>query len=194
MRAITINLLWLLPTFALTMDILTARVLAAMTAYDAGDARRIHHFLKVYSLAAAIGRLEGLSEAQQRVLEAAALLHDIGIHPAERLHGHCAGPLQEQLGPPEAEQLLRRVGGYSEEEIQRVGFLIAHHHTYTHIDALDWQILVEADFLVNLYEDNESREAAVRVGDRIFRTAAGKQLLSDMLLAPAWTPQMPVAP
>lgn len=170
------------------MDALTARLLAAMTAYDAGDARRIHHFLKVYALAAAIGRLEGLAPEQQRVLEAAALLHDIGIHPAERLHGHCAGALQEQLGPPEAEALLHRLGGYAEKEIQRICFLIAHHHTYAHIDALDWQILVEADFLVNLYEDGESREAAVRVCERIFRTAAGKQLLSDMLLAPSWKP------
>lgn len=175
------------------MDTPIARLVVAMTAYDAGDARRIHHFLKVYALAAAIGRLEGLTPEQQRVLEAAALLHDIGIHPAERLHGHCAGPLQEQLGPPEAEVLLRHLGGYSEEEIQRVCFLIAHHHTYTHIDALDWQILVEADFLVNLYEDGESREAAARVGERIFRTATGKQLLSDMLLAPAWNPQTSTA-
>ena len=176
------------------MHLLTARLLAAMTAYDAGDARRIHHFLKVYALAAAIGRLEGLTPEQQRVLEAAALLHDIGIHPAERLYGHCAGPLQEQLGPSEAEALLQRLGGYSEEEVRRICFLIAHHHTYSHIDALDWQILVEADFLVNLYEDGEDAAAAGRVGERLFRTATGKRLLSDMLLAPAWNSQSPTAP
>ena len=34
--------------------------------------------------------------------------------------------------------------------IRRVEYLVGHHHTYKDIDGLDYQILVEADFLVNI--------------------------------------------
>ena len=49
--------------------------------------------------------------------------------------------------------------GYDEAVIDRVLFLIAHHHTYTGIEGEDYQILVEADFLVNLFEDGSSRKS-----------------------------------
>jgi uncharacterized protein len=58
--------------------------------------------------------------------------------------------------------------------------LIGHHHTYDHIDAPDWQILVEADFLVNLFEDGESRDTVLKVREKIFRTETGKRILNDM--------------
>ena len=58
--------------------------------------------------------------------------------------------------------------------------MIAHHHTYHNIDGLDYQILVEADFLVNLFEDNLSKEAAVNAYQNIFKTATGKQICKEM--------------
>lgn len=45
-----------------------AKLIAAMTEYDKGDARRIHHFLKVHNLAATIGTLEGLEAETQDIL------------------------------------------------------------------------------------------------------------------------------
>lgn len=165
-------------------DIRLAQLTAAMVAYDRGDARRIHHFLKVHALAACIGRLEGLDTQTQFVLEAAAILHDIGIHLAERLHHSSAGHWQEELGPPEAVALLSRLGGYTPAQVDRIAFLIGHHHTYTDIDGPDYQILVEADFLVNLHEDGASLEAVRQSGERIFRTTTGRKLLSDMYLTP----------
>ena len=41
---------------------------------------------------------------------------------------------------------MRKVGGYTEEQIERVKYLVGHHHTYDNIDGLDYQILIEADF------------------------------------------------
>ena len=64
-----------------------AKLIAAMTEYDKGDARRIHHFLKVHNLAATIGTLEGLEAETQDILESAAILHDIGIHVSEHKYG-----------------------------------------------------------------------------------------------------------
>lgn len=95
---------------------------------------------------------EGLSADLQEITEVAALVHDIGIHRAEALYGSSAGKYQEELGPAEAEALLRTLNAPS-ALTARVSYLVGHHHTYTNIDGLDYQILVEADFLVNLYED-----------------------------------------
>ena len=41
--------------------------------------------------------------------------------------------------------------GYDKKIIERVSYLVAHHHTYNEIDDVDYQILVEADFLVNIH-------------------------------------------
>ena len=72
---------------------------AAAAHYDTGDPRRVQHFIKVYGYCRLLGLSEGLDTHTQNMLEAAALLHDIGIHEAERRHGSSAGPYQEQEGP-----------------------------------------------------------------------------------------------
>ena len=100
----------------------------------------------VYMFAALIGKMEGLPPEQQEILEIAAILHDIGIIPAEKKYGFNNGKLQEQEGPAYARALLQEAGGYPPELIDRVCFLIAHHHTYEGVDGPDWQILLEADF------------------------------------------------
>lgn len=171
------------------MDYRTAKLLEAMTRHDKGDTRRIQHFVKVHDLSVTIGRLEGVSEDVMAILEAASILHDIGIHPSEKKYGNCAGPHQEELGPYEAEELFNNLNPelpeesrYSDTEIDRVKFLIGHHHTYEGIDGIDWQILVEADFLVNLYEDHSPIETVLKVRDTIFRTKAGLSLLNDMFI------------
>ncbi len=166
------------------MNMQTAKLMTAMIHYDSGDTRRIQHFVKVHDLAATIGVLEGLDEQTQRILEAAAILHDIGIHLSEQKYGSSSGLYQEMEGPAEAEKLLRALGGYSEEEIERIQYLIGHHHTYTGIDGMDYQILVEADFLVNLYEDSSPRSAILAARERIFRTDTGLRILDDMFAVP----------
>lgn len=150
-----------------------------MIEFDAGDARRIQHFIKVASLARTIGVGEGLDEATLLTLETAAIVHDIGIHPAEERYGHQNGKLQEELGPVPARAMLAEVG-FDAATCERVAFLVGHHHTYDAIDGPDYQALVEADFLVNLFEDDASETAIRSAGDKIFRTATGKKLLSDM--------------
>ena len=62
---------------------------------------------------------------------------------------------------------------------QSVMRLIARHHTYTDIDGKDLQILIEADFIVNLYEDNASENAVRNAYEKIFVTESGKKILKD---------------
>lgn len=157
-----------------------AELMAAMAEYDRGDAARIQHFVKVHDFAATIACLERLDEETAFITETAAILHDIGIHACERKYGDCSGKHQEELGPAEAEKLLRKVGGYDEEQIGRVMFLIGHHHTYTGVDGIDWQILLEADFLVNSLEDRLSINAIRQFGGNVFKTASGRSLLESM--------------
>ena len=156
-----------------------AEVVRRMVLFDKGDARRIQHFLKVYMFAALIGKMEGLPPEQQEVLEIAAILHDIGIIPAEKKYGFNNGKLQEQEGPAYARALLQEAGGYQPELIDRVCFLIAHHHTYEGVDGPDWQILLEADFLVNSFEKNLPEETIKKMRSRVFKTGSGIAMLNN---------------
>ena len=84
--------------------------------------------------------------------------------------------------------MLMRLG-FADNVIERVCYLIGHHHTYTGIEGRDYQILVEADFLVNLYEDGRTDgdggfvpdKAAVETAyQRIFATETGKWICRSM--------------
>lgn len=150
-----------------------------MVSYYAGEPARIQHFVKVHSFARRIGLAEGLDSKTQLTLEAAALVHDIGIKPAEAIYGSCDGPYQEALGPAPARELLDSLD-FPADVTDRVCYLVGHHHTYTGIDGMDYQILVEADFLVNLFE-NETRQAPRREAlKRIFKTECGRTLCRVM--------------
>lgn len=153
-------------------------IIARAIAYDRGDARRIHHFLKVYTYAHTIGMLEGLAPAEQYILDIASVLHDIGIHVAEEKYKSSGGKYQEQEGPAIAKAILEELGG-DPAVIDRVCFLIGHHHTYDAIDGSDYQILIEADFLVNAYEDQLDKKAITAFRDKLFRTRSGLALLND---------------
>ena len=152
----------------------------AMIDYNNGDPKRIQHTTKVHAYASMIGKCEGLDEETQFILESAALVHDIGIRASEKKYGHQSGKLQEQEGPAVARELLMRLGGFTDQQIERICWLVGHHHTYHVCEDLDYQILIEADFLVNLYEDNESPNAIRAVGKNIFHTQSGTRMFETM--------------
>ena len=150
-----------------------------MIRFYAGDPARIQHFLKVHSFARLIGQCAGLDAETLLTLEAAAVVHDIGIKPAEQKYGSAAGSLQEQEGPPLAEELLTQLG-FDAARTARVAYLVGHHRTYSSIDGADYQILVEADFLVNHFEGNSSPAAIGATLHTIFRTQTGKDICREM--------------
>lgn len=150
-----------------------------MFEFNRGDALRNQHFIKVHRFAQLIGKMEQIDEHTQFVLECAALVHDIGIRPAEEKYGKSNGKLQEKEGPAYAESLLTELG-LKENDIKRICYLVGHHHTYDNIDGIDYQILVEADFLVNFFEDEIGRDTIKSTIEKIFKTAAGKQLCSTI--------------
>lgn len=153
---------------------MAADEILAMIGYNGGDVRRIGHALKVTGYAEAIACGEGLCGRGLEILKAAAALHDIGIHEAERRYSSAAGPYQEKEGPPVARAILEGLG-HDGDFIDRVCFLVGHHHTYSAVDGEDYQILIEADFLVNLEEDGleKGAEAVKTAVKKYFKTATG---------------------
>jgi len=155
------------------------QVIDAMVRYYADDVRRINHFLKVYGFAKTIGELEVLDGSTQEIVEIAALTHDIGVKNSEKKYNSSAGNYQQIEGPPEAKKLLEGLG-IEAAVIERVCWLIAHHHTYADIQGIDYQILVEADLLVNFYEDDMSNDSVHNIGKKMFKTLSGKDIFNEI--------------
>lgn len=89
------------------------------------------------------------------------------------------GNIRKNSGQRRHASLLEQLH-VAENDIDRVCYLVGHHHTYSHIDGLDYQILVEADFLVNLYEDQISEHGVDSALGHIFKTKTGTQLCQLM--------------
>lgn len=160
------------------MDMINKLHLAMIKLYS-GDAKRIQHFCKVHSYAKLIAEMEHVDADTLFILEVAALTHDIGIHYCEEKYGDCNGKLQEKEGPAIAKKFLGQLG-FEQRVSERVQYLIAHHHTYDGIEGVDYQILVEADFLVNLCEDEAGEQTVEHVYQKIFRTDSGKRICREI--------------
>lgn len=147
--------------------------------YFGKDVKRINHATKVWVFARIIGKREALNEETQLILEISAILHDIGIKVCEERYGSTAGNLQELEGPKEAIKILEKYP-LDNRILERVLFLIGNHHSYEKIDNIDFQILVEADFLVNIFEDNIDKSTVEYIKEKYFKTETGKYLMNIM--------------
>ena len=154
-------------------------LMKGMIAFETGNPHQIQHSLKVHGFARLIAEGEGLDGRTREILEAAAIVHDVGIRVAREKYGRCDGPLQEREGPAPARELLT-AAGFDAELIDRVCFLVAHHHTIDGVDGPDYRILLEADLLVNLFENGVSTDAVQRGLEQVFRTKTGTWLCKTM--------------
>lgn len=150
-----------------------------MIEYYRGDPQQVQHLAKVHSYAKLIGERDGLDTETLQTLEAAAFVHDIGIKAAREKFGKSNGRLQEQEGPPLARMMLEALG-FDRKVTERVCYLVAHHHTYTQVAGIDYRILLEADFLVNLYEEAADKDTISSAYEQIFRTDTGRLLCREM--------------
>jgi len=147
-----------------------------MINYFGKDVRRINHALKVSAYVKIIGESENINSEMQTTIELSALLHDIGIKICEEKYGSTAGKYQEIESPVIAKEILQKYD-ISEQLMNRILFIIGNHHTYSKIDGIDFQILVEADFLVNFEEGNELTSSIPSVKKNIFKTKSGLYFL-----------------
>ena len=154
-----------------------AAAIEKMTDFYKGNIHDIYHFLKVWAFAKNIGEAEGLDPKTQETLEMAAVVHDIACPLCREKYGNTSGKHQEEESAPLVAEFFKDVPA-GELDVERITWLVTHHHTYTNVEGMDYQILLEADFLVNAYEDQLDADAIRPFRDKVFRTGSGISLLN----------------
>lgn len=142
----------------------------------------VAHTINVLENAERIMAGEGMTEALREQTRLAAVLHDIGAIKALEVHGSMSGKYQEIEGPAIAKEILVKAG-YAQSVIERVCYIVGHHHTEQAIDGEDFQILWEADAIENL-RVMIPREGMTEYAESLvesIKTGVGKMLLAEQL-------------
>jgi HD superfamily phosphodiesterase len=164
-------------------DLLKDRIAIEMKKYFNKDFKRIGHASRVARYAEKIGMAEGCNMA---VILAAAYLHDIGIHEAERKYQSTASKYQEQEGPAIARSIMESLGA-SAPLIDEVCDIIAHHHHPKKDETFNFKVLYDADLIANVEEKQKerpsSREQLERIVSRCFLTENGRNTAEKILLS-----------
>ena len=156
-----------------------SRIMEKMIAFSDGDIHDIDHLIRVWTYSKTIGELEGLDAKTQFVLEVAAITHDIACPLCREKYGNTNGKHQEQEGEIMVRDFLAGTG-MSEEQIKRIAYLVGHHHTFIGIDGIDYQILVEADYIANATENAYSQQNVENFMQKIMKTQSGKRILKSI--------------
>jgi len=157
----------------------SSEIAEKMVLYSKGNLHDINHFLKVFAYAKLIGECENLSGREQQTVEIAALVHDIACPFCREKYGNTDGKHQETEGAILAKAFLSDKS-LPDDVLKRVVFLVGHHHTYSEVDGIDYQILLEADYLVNADESRFSRENIGNTREKLFKTETGISLLQSI--------------
>ena len=152
----------------------------AMEVYFGQDTKRINHAHRVAGYAEELLKQE---EGDYPIVMAAALLHDIGIHLAEKKYGSTSGKYQEKEGPPIARNILSGTG-FPPDQIEEICQIIAHHHSPGIINTVNFRILYDADWLVNLRDEYDIQDNNKLGGiiEKLFLTRGGKALARKVYL------------
>ena len=153
-----------------------SQIMEKMIAFSDGNLHDIDHFIRVWTYAKLIGEQEKLDTDTQFILEVAAITHDIACPLCREKYGNTNGKLQESEGEQLVEVFLID-SGLGREQIERVKYLVGHHHTLTDIDGMDYQILIEADYIANASENGYSDENIRNFLRRICATRTGARLI-----------------
>lgn len=159
------------------MDI--SGIIVKMIEFSDGNRHDINHFLKVYAYAKTIAERERISDEEKITAETAAVVHDIACPLCREKYGNTNGKYQEAEGIIIARKFLENAK-LPDHILERVVYLVGHHHTYKNIDGIDYQILLEADYLVNADESNYSRENIQNAANTLFKTNTGISMLKSI--------------
>lgn len=146
-----------------------SKIMEKMIAFSNGNIHDIDHFVRVWSYAKTIAELEEIDSETQYILEVAAITHDIACPLCREKYGNTNGKQQEEEGVPLVKEFLFD-SEMTKAQIDRVAFLVGHHHTFQEIDGLDWQILIEADYIANATENECSKENVKGFIQKIMKT------------------------
>lgn len=163
-----------------SLTIIRDKLISEMKKVFGDDQKRIEHALAVLDYAEQIQAVEG---GDPLIVKAAAILHDIGIHEAERKYDSSAGKYQEIEGPPIAEEILKR-NEIEAEAIEHICKIISNHHSAKDIDTTEFRIVWDADRLVNIQADfpNAGKEKLQNIIDKTLKTSKGREIATQSLL------------
>lgn len=153
-----------------------AHLMNQVLRYEAGHPRRAQHVLKVYALVRLLGEQAQLSDENQQILQAAAILHDIAIKYCKEHYNGDASQKNQQQETPHLVQNFLSEANYLPSYIPRITELVLHHHDYEQPKSQLLQLLMEADLIVNCYESELGPEKVANIR-QIFQTTTGKELL-----------------
>ena len=156
-----------------------AQIMEKMIAFSQGNLHDIDHLIRVWTYAKTIGELEHLDQDTLYILEVAAITHDIACPLCREKYGSTSGKYQEKEGALMVREFLQGTG-LNEDQISRVSFLVGHHHTFSHIDGPDYQILVEADYIANASENGYSAKNVENFMERVMKTQSGRKLAGEV--------------
>lgn len=166
-------------------NLLKDRIAVEMKRYFKTDFKRIGHATRVARYAEQIGKSE---RGNLAVILAAAYLHDIGIHEAERKYGSTAAKYQEQEGPEIARSIMIKLSA-KEELIEEVCDIIGHHHHPRDEETVNFKVLYDADLITNLEEKHKESpletERLNRIIAKSFLTESGRQKAKEVLMPDA---------
>ncbi len=157
---------------------LRERISSEMKKYFDTDAKRANHALKVAQYAEEILKIEG---GHPLVVLGAAYLHDIGIKEAEQKKGTASEEDQEREGKAVAEEILMKLN-VQRTMVNEICDIIGHHHHPRERESLNFQILYEADWLVNLEENGllKDPEKLQEIVAKNFKTVTGKKMVTNL--------------
>ena len=158
------------------IDMSIAQIMEKMIEYSDSNIHDIDHLIRVWTYAKTIGEQEHLDKDTQFVLEVAAITHDIACPLCWEKYGNTNGKHQEAEGAPLVREFLSHTG-MTEEQIARVAYLVGHHHTFHDIDGLDYQILVEADYIANATENGYSKQNVENFMQKIMKSESCERIL-----------------
>ena len=150
------------------------KLLKELEDYFGSDRKRINHAKNVLQYAEELLKCES---GDWNIVIPASILHDVGIKIAEEKYKSSAGNYQEKEGPPVARKILLKIG-LKKSDIDDMCDLIAHHHTPGKVNSLNFRILYDADWLVNLKDevDTLNKEKLTNIIEKVFLTGSGRKL------------------
>ncbi len=148
--------------------------------YFGNDKKRKSHADSVLKNAKLISESE---TCDKLIVEVSAILHDIGIHEAERKYNSSAGIYQEKEGPAIAKDILSKYD-ISNKDIEHICKIISNHHSDKDIATIEFKIIWDADWIVNIPDEFDLNDKIKinKIISKVFKTQKGKELANSKYL------------
>ncbi len=127
--------------------------------------------------------ISAIEKGELDIIFLASILHDIGIPECKRKYKSTDGQLQEIEGPPIARKILESLN-IDKEIVKEVSTIVGSHHSLGEIDTLNFKIIWDTDWLVNIpdfFDVKDKAKLKVTIDDT-FMTETGLKKAREIFL------------